>query len=267
MWFTHWGLNREPFADGGGPYVPLPSHEEAVARLAQTIDSGGRLAVLTAPAGMGKSRVLARALALGRSASRRFALVKNPLDGEDLAARLAEKLGVGTTGPGQASAWRALQRACRLCALQDLAVVLALDGCGEFHTREGRRDLLRLVQGVSPDGGRVTVILTDEAEGWEDDDVSRSWTLVIRLRPLSASEVEFYLATKLAAAGCREAVFTSRAISRLQLLSGGSPRGLDRLGTLCLMAGASRGVEAVSSELVESIVAECHVPADLALRS
>ena len=267
MWFTHWGLSREPFADGGGAYVPLPSHEEAVARLVHTIDSGGRLAILTAPAGMGKSRVLARALALARSPSRRFALVKNPSDGEELAARLAEKLGVRPNGPGQAAAWRALERGRRLCALQGLAVVLAVDGRGELHSREGRRDLLRLVQGGSPDGGRVTVILTDEAEGWADDPGLRSWTLAIRLRPLSVSEVELYLATKLAAAGCREAVITPRAISRLQLLAGGCPRGLDRLGTLCLMAGASRGVEAISSELVESIVAECHVPPELALRS
>jgi type II secretory pathway predicted ATPase ExeA len=267
LWFTHWGLSREPFPDAGGPYVPISSHEEAVARLAQTIDSGGRLAVLSAPAGMGKSRVLSQALALGRSPSRRFALVKNPSDGEDLATRFAEKLGGRLNGPGQALAWRALDRGLRLCALQGLAVVLGVDGCGELHSREGRRNLRRLVHGGNPDQGRLTVILTLEEEAWEEDFGLRSWTLAIRLKPLSASEVELYLATKLAAAGCREPIFTPRAISRLQLLSGGSPRGLDRLGTLCLMAGASRGIEAVSSELVESVIGECHVPPELELRS
>ena len=49
-WIVHWGLNRDPFVERGGPYVPVPGHEEAVARLVHTIEAGHRLAVLSAPA-------------------------------------------------------------------------------------------------------------------------------------------------------------------------------------------------------------------------
>ena len=78
------------------------------------------------------------------------------------------------------------------------------------------------------------------------------WTLAVGLRPLSCSEAETYLTAKLAAAGCREAIFSQRAVTRLHVHSRGSPRGLDRLASLCLMAGAYRGLEAISSDVVEA---------------
>ncbi len=263
---AHWELSRDPFGEADSPYVPLPRHEEAVARLLHTVDSGGRLAILDASAGLGKTRVLGQSLALARKPSRRIALAKNPLDGEDLATRLAEKLGVRPPrGAGRAGAWRALERGIRLCSVQGLSVVLAVDGYGAIDSADGREGLLRLVHLGGRDEGRATVLLTDSVEAEDDKTGLRPWTLAIRLKPLSASEVELYLAAKLGAAGCREPIFTPRAVSRLQLLSGGSPRGLNRLGSLCLMAGASRGLEAVSSELVDSVVTECHLPPEPAL--
>ena len=45
-WIEHWGLSGDPFVECGGPYVPLPGHEEAVARLVDAIEAGHRLAVL-----------------------------------------------------------------------------------------------------------------------------------------------------------------------------------------------------------------------------
>ncbi len=71
---------------------------------------------------------------------------------------------------------------------------------------------------------------------------------------------------KLAAAGCREAIFSQRAVTRLHFHSRGSPSGLDRLASLCLMAGAYRGLEAISSDVVEGVLGECHQPAEHALR-
>ena len=117
------------------------------------------------------------------------------------------------------------------------------------------------------DSGRVTVVLV-AGEGWEDANLgSGAWTLAIRLRPLSCSETELYLGAKLAAAGCRDPIFTDRAVTRLHVHSSGNPRGLDRLASLTLLAGASRGLEAVSSELVDSVLKECHLPSEHAFRA
>ena len=266
MWTAHWGLKSDPFLDHGTPYVPLPVHEEAVARLVHTIEAGHGLAVLTAPSGLGKTRVLQRALAEVRHPARRFAISSGPLDGELLSARFAHSLGSrapGTAVPG--AAWRALEQAVRLCALQGFQVVLVIDRGSAPVTPSESNELDRLIRLGGGEDGRVTVVLV--AGEWPEHEslASRTWSLAIRLRPLSCSETEVYLGAKLAAAGCRDAIFTQRAVSRLHVHSAGIPRGLDRLASLALLAGASRGLEAVSSELVDTVLGECHLPVERAL--
>ncbi len=268
MWTAHWGLNRDPFLDRKSPYVPLGGHEEAVARLVHTIEAGQRLAILSAPAGMGKTRVLDRGLAQARSHSRRFARASGPLDGGHLFTRLAEGLGSRVGGDGtRGIAWRALERAVQVCALQSFQVVLAVDDCHALISSREAEDLRRLCHLGETMGSQVTVLLVPGDEDAEAENLLASWTLAIRLRPLSRSEVERFVTAKLAAAGGCETIFTPRALTRLHLLSGGTCRGLERLASLCLMAGASRGLEAISSELVESVAGECLGRPELALQT
>jgi MSHA biogenesis protein MshM len=265
-WIVHWGLNRDPFVERGGPYVSVPGHEEAVARLVHTIEAGHRLAVLSAPAGMGKTLVLGRALAEARDRCRRFAMVSNPMDAGHLYSRLAEKLGSrGLASATRGAAWLALEQAVHGCALQGFHVVLAVDDCTSLIAAGSGDDLRRLGQVGASAGGRVTVLLVLGEESHERDLPYQSWTLAVGLRSLSCSEAETYITAKLAAAGCREAVFSQRAITRLHLHSRGSPSGLDRLASLCLIAGAYRGLEAISSDVVEGVLGECRQPAEHAL--
>src|SRR5271157_6094613 len=266
-WIVHWGLNRDPFVERGGPYVPVPGHEEAVARLVHTIEAGHRLAVLSAPAGMGKTLVLGRALAEARDPCRRFAMTSNPMEGGHLYSRLAEKLGSrGLGSANRGAAWIALEQAVRGCAVQGFQVVLAVDDCASLIAAGAGDDLRRLEQIGASAGGRVTVLLVWGEESHEGGLSFPSWTLAVGLRSLSCSETETYLTAKLAAAGCREAIFSQRAVTRLHVHSRGSPGGLDCLASLCLMAGAYRGLEAISSDVVEGVLGECHQPTEHALR-
>jgi MSHA biogenesis protein MshM len=150
--------------------------------------------------------------------------------------------------------------------LQGIHVILAVDGCHALTTSGGTDDLGRLNNLVGLEGGSVTVLLVDGGEGRQDGLPGRLWTLVLRLKPLTRSEAETYLAAKLAAAGCSDFLFTRRAVTRLHALSSGIPKGLDRLASLSLMAGASKGLEAISSEVVDAVSCECHLPSEQAFR-
>src|SRR5947207_10625334 len=86
VWKRHWKLGRDPFVGAGTPYVSVAPHAEAVARLVDTIETGQRRAVLRAGAGLGKSSVLARALAETRSPWRRAVFLSSPSDGAGLLA-------------------------------------------------------------------------------------------------------------------------------------------------------------------------------------
>ncbi len=263
MWKRHWGLSRDPFPDGGSSYVALPSHVEAESRLVYSIESAHRLAVLRGEAGLGKSTVLRRALAKARRSGRRIALAADPIEPVGLWNALADRLGApaAESPSDRAASWRRLERAVQVCALEGRRVVLAVDGAEALWNEcdSTRADLLRLAQ---LDGGSATALLAvRDAEGGEQAlEPTPVWTLAISLTRLTRSEVERYLNEKLAGSGCVDALFTPRAIVRLHALASGVPRGLDRLASLSLMAAASRGVEVVSSEVVDDAARECQVP-------
>jgi type II secretory pathway predicted ATPase ExeA len=252
----HWGLLRNPFSTSPSPFVPLPTHIEAVARLRLSVENGEKITALWAPGGLGKTVVLTRALEALRTPMRRVVLVQAPTDGESLMSQLADGLGVRppalSTRP---SLWRTLTDAARLCRLQNLGLVLAIDDAQEI---DDPTQIDRLTHLDTHPKSRVSVLKVgrDQPSGPPSD----LWGLAIRLAPLTRSEAAEYLARKLAGAGRTEPAFTPRAIARLHLLSAGAPRGLDRLASLALMAGAMRGLEMVGPEVIENVVSECVRP-------
>jgi type II secretory pathway predicted ATPase ExeA len=263
VWQPSWGMIRDPFLEGAGPYVPLPGSEEAVARLVHAIEAGHRCAVLCAAEGMGKTLVLTRAIDRARSPARRFALASSPMDPAALYGRLAHGLGARQRLHERASeseAWYALERAVRVCLASGFQVILAVDEVG-MHRFQGESEALRRLMHLGTrERGRVTVVLAVDCSGRDEAFWPSDWALAIGLAPISCAEAETYLAAKLAAAGCTRLVFSPSAVARLHLHSGGSPRGLDRLASPCLKAAATRGLETVSAELVESAIAECRLP-------
>ena len=259
MWLRHWKLDRDPFARVGSPFVATPGHGEAVARIAHAIESGWRSAALHAPAGLGKTRVLAEALGRVRSPARRIVRVENPTDGPSLLADLAGRLDAPIPADSARSvAWRRLDEAVRLCHCQGLHVVLAIDDTQDLGGPADRLDLRRLSRLGARAGGPLTVLTigrepSDDLDDSEDDD----WDLAIRLAPLTRSEAGQYLAAKLAAAGRRSPVFAPKAVTRLHAIARGVPAGLERLATLALLAGSFEGLEVVTPEVVEGAAGEC----------
>jgi MSHA biogenesis protein MshM len=257
MWTRHWKLSRDPFAARDVPFVPTPGHAEAEARLIHAIEAAERSTCLRAAPGLGKTLVLSRALERTRDPSRRIARVAGPVDGPSVLAALADglhaRLPAGTSRP---LAWKRLADAVRLGRLQGLHVVLAIDDCHLLADADDRLDLERLVHLDPHPRARLTVVQVGRGPSGGDPDRG-PWELAIRLPPLTRSEAARYLTAKLAAAGRDEPVFTSRAITRLHALSGGNPRGLDRLAALALMAGALRRLEMIPAEVVEGVACEC----------
>jgi MSHA biogenesis protein MshM len=253
MWQSHWNLNRDPFAEGGPAYVSLPSHDTAVARLVHTIKSADRSAFLTANAGMGKSTVLRRAFDEARGPGRRIACVSCPREGTLLIAMLAERLAerVGRE-PSRLAAWRALERAVGLATIQALHVVIGIDNCEAADT-DVRRDIESLANLAKGSGARITVIQSGRPRHNRQVDFNAPWTSAITLEPLTRTQADGFLTTKLRSAGREGSVFTARAVTRLHGLTAGVPRLLEQLATICMMTAAARGLEVVPPELVDSV--------------
>jgi type II secretory pathway predicted ATPase ExeA len=263
VWQNYWTLNADPFRGPRQPFVPTSSHVEAVARLVDVIESGERLAVVRGRTGLGKSIVLEQAVKRTSGPARRAARVVNPIDGAELFGRLAEGLGVRIPPAStRSAAWRALRDGIRICRLQKIHVVLVLDNANDLTAGPDRNDLERLAHVDAHPSARFTVLLgvREPEESAPPSAPAADWRLAIRLLPMTRSETDRYVSTKLAAAGRTRETFAPRAISRLHALSGGSPRGVDRLATLALMAGAVRGLEVVTPDVVDGVALECEGP-------
>jgi len=262
VWHHHWRLTRDPFPGPAEAFVSTSGHDEALARLAHAIESGQRLAVLCGGEGVGKSAVVRRAAAETRSPHRRFARVVRPLDGAGVFAGLAEGLGVRVpAAAGRTAAWKALADAVRLCRWQKIHPVLVVDDAHHLVGRADRLDLDRLTH-VAPDpSARLTVVLVyGEPDGEDEPNSFPAWQPPIALPALIRSETVRYVAEKLAAAGRPEPAFTPPALGRLHERTGGVPRGIERLGSLALMAGAARGSGLVTPDLVDGAAGECLSP-------
>lgn len=267
MWQEHWKLSDDPFLGPGSAYVRTTGHEEALARLVDTIETGQRVAVLRAGAGMGKSVVLARAVLATKGPGRRFVRVSCPTDGLSLVVALAGGLGV-VVPPGAVRpvAWKGLADALKLCRWQKLQAVLVIDDCQELVDPADARDLERLANLDPNPSTRLTVVQSFRSPDGEERDrefaapTPPAWRLWLRLPALTRSESVRFVAEKVAAAGRSAPAFTPTALERLHDLSGGIPRGLDRLGSLALMAGAARGLERVTPDVVEGVARECTLP-------
>lgn len=243
----HWGLRAFPFREGAGraDFVATATHAEAVARIQRAVEDGEPLVCLDSEAGLGKTTVLGRALVLLRAPRRRVVLASGSDGGEELLADLADGLGVRVpAGSSWPVARKALGDALRLCRFQGQAVVIALDDC---HQASDARvfDHLEHLQTSSP------IPLTILRAGRDGPSETDDWRPRIRLLPLTRSEASHYLTTKLAAAGARSPVFTSRAMTRLHALARGVPRMLDRLAARSLREGARCSLERIDSGFLE----------------
>ena len=263
VWKQYWGLSVDPFYAPGTPYVATSGHDEAIARLVESIESTQRLTILEAGEGLGKSLIVSLALRETRHPSRRFARVTAPVDGPEMLATLAH--GLGASVPPDASrsvAWRALVQGVRLCRLQNLHTVLVVEDAHFLIENADRRDLDRLVHLDSSTGASVTVIQSSLDMGSPLRPVlpfpcEARADLAVWLPPLTRSETGRYLNAKLAWAGRAEAAFAPRAIGTVHEIAGGVPRVLNRLGSLALMAGAVRGREIVTPDLLADVASEC----------
>lgn len=264
MWLTYWKFVHDPFVDQGSPFVPTATHAEGVARLVHTIESADRAAEVRGEEGAGKSCILRQALEESRSPLRRHAQAVCPVDGPTMLAGLARGLGARIPlTSSRAEAWQALVDAVRLCRVQRLQVILAVDGCEALQAPDDRLDLARLVHIDPHPSARVTIVRVQRSSAAGDLDSPLAAGLRVRVGPLLRSDVERYVVSKLAAAGRADPTFTPRAFNRLHFWTRGNPANINRLASLAMVAAAMRGLEIVTPDVVDGASLEyCPVAVD-----
>lgn len=237
-WPAHWGLNRDPFRERDRVYVGVASQGRALARLLDGLDAAEPIVDLAGEPGIGKSRLLDRALLMASQPNRRIVRIHGSAENDALPDRILEKLGRGHSE----RSWRDLERRARIHRGLGETVVVAID---EAHRCEP--EAVERLGRIDPSIVVVQVILNEQA-------ASNPWRWTCPLPPWGFSEAVQYLAEKLrSAGGSLPAILPETAIGALHAWSSGTPRGLNRLAAAALDRAARRGESSVSAALVEEV--------------
>ncbi len=256
MYHTYWGLKETPFTtcpQADRFFVASPC-EEAIARFHYLLLQKHRLGLLLGPPGSGKTLLLDVFGRQAREANHEVAVVSLlGLSAEDLLHDLAFQWGLaGRQQESPRVLWcRAIDRIAEV-AYEDRNAVVLFDDADQARP-EALDVVLRFVQFRPSPPAPLTLVLAAQSDraAMVGERLLESAQLRIDLEPWERDEIEAYVQTTLAQAGCDRTIFDPGAMERLYELSGGIPRHVNHLAELALLAGAGEKCEKIGEDTVE----------------
>jgi general secretion pathway protein A len=233
MYNGYFGLAEAPFSITPDPRYLFMSqrHREALAHLLYGIHESGGFVVLTGEVGTGKTTVT-RALLEQMPENVDVALILNPcLTVAEFLACVCDELGV--TYPEGNRSIKVFVDQINAFLLDKYAqgrrVVVVVDEAQNLNPAV--LEQVRLLTNLETTKEKLLQIilvgqpeLNDLLARSELRQLSQRITARYHLKPLTPFEVSRYVAHRLRIAGCRQSVFSSRALRAIWRLSGGIPR-------------------------------------------
>ncbi len=264
MYQEYWGLSQPPFRNPVTPggFFESPTHEEALARLDFLVENRRRLAILSGPAGCGKSTVLDVFARRRRRQGSQAAIVNLlGLGCDEFLWALSTQLRIGAAPTDPVPVlWQMLVDRLIENRYQRIETVFLLDdadrACGDVLTHAER---LAHVDASSEARLTLVFVASDDPYGHLPERLTQLCELRIDLEPWDVADTQEFLHFSLSGAGRESPVFDPLAVARLHELSLGIPRRVRQLAELSLLAGASKQLGAVDGPTVESVYEELGV--------
>ena len=266
MYESHWNLSHKPFENGHDSqfYYPSEPHQSAMLKLRYVIENRRGAALLSGPAGVGKS-MLIRSLfrVLPESIAPRTHIVFPRMPGDQLLAYISDELtGRQPTDlvPTAQQSVHRIQASLAQNAESGRHAVVAIDE-SQVLLDPDTLELVRLMLNFeTEEGPGLTLLLI--GQGAMLPAIERVPSLEERLavkcilRAFTLEETASYIGHRLEAAGGAHTVFTNEAMDAIHHLSGGIPRRINRLCELALLVGFAEQREAIDAEQVEGVSEE-----------
>lgn len=257
-YLRHWGLAEAPFGLDADPRYAFEraDHREGLARILFGITQLGGLVVITGEIGAGKtllSQTVTRAL---DSEGLRVGEVANP---QRTAAALLGQILVAIGS--ESSAGSAAKRAERIRARLSMAhtqgrrIVLVIDEAQRLDPRA--LDEVRMLTNPSAGVPGMPVVLLGQPELTariaRQPQVSQRVVVRYHLGPMSADEVDGYIAHRTRVAGAGRRLVSKRATRAVHEETGGVPRLVNMLLANALFVAAERGDEQVNEDTIRDL--------------
>jgi general secretion pathway protein A len=254
-------LDCDPFSDNVNPgfFFRTEAHENAFISMRRCIEENISLGLTTAISGTGKTlltQVLIQELEPERYRPA-LVLIYPDMSRTALLKEICTELGIANIGtrPTMHQLVNAIQQEIMSLYLKGIKLVVIID---EAHfLNSDNLQILRTLSNIEiPERKLVTVLLFGEDSFNQKLDnpkfksiLSRMFTRVA-LRPLTRGEVEQYVKFRILMANGRPSLFASNCFDLLFELSGGIPREINRICHNALQRAASKGLSAVSPDLL-----------------
>lgn len=268
-YLQYWKLAYAPFSSSTAGFFAGGSIEEAIARIIFLVTSRRRLGVLIGPSSVGKTLLLKnlRKPITTLAAANRPQIIYQSLLGltaNELFSNLARRLGEGLfdsfqsagsdrrrTGIGQP--WNALQDTLHASLAVNTQIVLLLD---DVSSAEGPAlaAIHRILEVNSPISC-VLSVCTDRVDSLPCS-LQERCQLRVDLPAWDLGQTADYFDFALGKAKGRPGLFEAQAITRIHELSEGLPQRINRLSELALVAGASKRIPRITSELADQVFEE-----------
>jgi type II secretory pathway predicted ATPase ExeA len=261
MYESHWNLKLKPFENNHDPsfYYPSEPHQGAMLKLRYVIENRRGAALLSGPAGVGKS-MLIRSLfrVLPESIAPRTHIVFPRMPGDQLLSYIADEL-TGRAPSDQAATARQSVRRIQTALTENAEAgrhaVLALDE-SQVLLDPDSLELVRLLLNFETESGPgMTLVLV--GQGTMLPAIERVPSLEERLavkcilRSFTLEETASYIGQRMQVAGGAHTIFTNDAMDAIHCLSGGIPRRINRLCELALLVGYAEQRESIDVEQIQ----------------
>jgi len=261
MYESHWNLSTKPFESTNQDdfYYPGESHQGALHKLRYAIENRRGAALLSGPAGSGKTLMVHTLWKqLADEYSPRVHVVFPDMPADQLLAYLADELtGQRTeTTPTVRESVSRIEACLKENAREGKHAVIVIDEAQTLAQRGGL-DTLRLLLNFEVDlKPAVTILLVGQPALLPQVERSpefESWLgAKCVLTAFSSAETAAYIAHRLRAAGCNEPMFEDKALEAIHYHSGGVPRNINRICDLALLIGFAEELATISAENVEA---------------
>lgn len=266
MYESHWNLSQKPFENrhDSAFYYPSEAHQSAMLKLRYVIENQRGAALLSGPAGVGKSMLIQSLFrVLPESIAPRTHIVFPRMPGDQLLSYIADEITGKRPSDIPATAQQSvhsIQSALEHNANEGRHAVLAIDE-SQVLLDPDSLELVRLLLNFETESGPgMTLLLV--GQGAIMPAIERVPSLEERLavkcvlRAFTVEETASYIGHRLQAAGCERNIFTNEATDAIHELSGGVPRRINRLCELALLVGYAEQRESIDVEQIEGVSEE-----------